>query len=165
MKRLMVWTLYISQLCLAEVFFFFKTTEFMYLVFSNRNPFRISVHKSRISKTRYSNPNLTDLKYDSSMNNNCEEAIILKNTLVYEDEKRNESCKITYEIDSLSVRINIRFEDFPKLDFIEIICETYLKAFISIFPNQSSSSYYSSALSYICSTSLTQWIGYNLCEW
>jgi len=91
--------------------------------------------KSCISEIQNLKKNLTDLRNDSNVNNCCNEAIILNNTLEYEDKKRNELRKITYEIlDSLIIQINIRFEDFPKLEFVEIINEKMFKSYYFEFP-------------------------------
>ncbi|XP_050063246.1 zinc finger MYM-type protein 1-like [Aphis gossypii] len=91
--------------------------------------------KSCISEIQNLKKNLTDLRNDSNVNNCCNEAIILNNTLEYEDKKRNELRKITYEIlDSLIIQINIRFEDFPKLEFVEIINEKMFKNYYFEFP-------------------------------
>lgn len=49
--------------------------------------------------------------------------------------KQNELCKITYEIlDSLIVHIDVRFEDIPKLEFVEIINEKLFKSYHTKFP-------------------------------
>ncbi|XP_025417538.1 uncharacterized protein LOC112688512 [Sipha flava] len=91
--------------------------------------------KSCIFEIQNLKKNLTDLRNDTNVNNYCDEAILLNNNLEYEDKKRNELRKITYEIlDSLIVQINIRFEDFPKLEFVEIVNEKMFKSYYTQFP-------------------------------
>ena len=91
--------------------------------------------KSCISEIQNLKKNLANLRNDSNVNNCCDEAIQLNNNLEYEDKKRNELRKITFEIlDSLIVQINIRFEDFPKLEFVEIVNEKMFKSYYSEFP-------------------------------
>ena len=91
--------------------------------------------KSCISEIQNLKKNLTDLRNDTNVNNCCDEAILLNNNLEYEDKKRNELRKITYEIlDSLIVQINIRFEDFPKLEFVEIVNDKMFKSYYTQFP-------------------------------
>ncbi|KAL4142958.1 hypothetical protein QTP88_005346 [Uroleucon formosanum] len=91
--------------------------------------------KSCISEIQNLKKKLSDLRNDTNVSNCCDEAILLNNNLEYEDKKRNELCKITYEIlDSLIVQINIRFEDFPKLKFVEIVNEKMFKSYYSEFP-------------------------------
>jgi hypothetical protein len=56
--------------------------------------------------------------------------------LKYDDQKRDELRKITYEIlDSLIIQIDIRFEDFPKLEFVEILNEKMFKSYHTNFPD------------------------------
>eukprot|EP00102_Acyrthosiphon_pisum_P025972 XP_016663182.1 PREDICTED: uncharacterized protein LOC107884809 [Acyrthosiphon pisum] len=91
--------------------------------------------KSCISEIQNLKKNLANLRNDSNVNNCCDEAIQLNNNLEYEDKKRSELRKITFEIlDSLIVQINIRFEDFPKLEFVEIVNEKMFKSYYSEFP-------------------------------
>ncbi|XP_025411006.1 uncharacterized protein LOC112683956 [Sipha flava] len=91
--------------------------------------------KSCIPEIQNLKKNLTDLRNDTNVNNCCDEAILLNNNLEYEDKKRNELRKITYDIlDSLIVQINIRYEDFPKLEFVEIVNEKMFISYYTQFP-------------------------------
>ncbi|KAL4132855.1 hypothetical protein QTP88_009937 [Uroleucon formosanum] len=110
---------------------------FLYIdhVFNFLQSKSLSNIKSCISEIQNLKKNLSDLRNDTNVNNCCDEAILLNNNLEYEDKKRNKLCKITYEIlDSLIVQINIRFEDFPKLEFVEIVNEKMFKSYYSEFP-------------------------------
>lgn len=91
--------------------------------------------KSCISEIQNLKQNLADIRKNLNVDNFCDEAIILNNDLDYDDKKRNELRKITYEIlDSLIVQIDLRFEDYPKLEFVEITNEKKFKSYHTNFP-------------------------------
>lgn len=78
---------------------------------------------------------LIDLRKNLNLDIYCEEATTLNNDLKYDDQKQDELRKVTYEIlDSLIIQIDIRFEDFPKLEFVEILNEKMFKSYHTKFP-------------------------------
>ncbi|VVC25652.1 Ribonuclease H-like domain,HAT, C-terminal dimerisation domain,Domain of unknown function DUF4371 [Cinara cedri] len=101
----------------------------------NFNTITLSNIQSCVSEIENLKHNLADLKKDSNVDYFCEEAIKLNNNLEYDEEKRNELRKITYEIlDALIVQINMRFEDFSRLEFIEVINNKMFSEYHKKFP-------------------------------
>lgn len=90
--------------------------------------------KSCISKTQNLKQNLADFRKNLNVDNFYDETIILINNLEYDNKKRNELRKIIYEIlYSLIVEIDLRSEDFPKLEFVGITNEQRVESVIVKF--------------------------------
>ncbi|KAL4121570.1 hypothetical protein QTP88_014057 [Uroleucon formosanum] len=72
--------------------------------------------------------NLLRLRNEEIVDNCCEEANKLNDTLIYDCKLKATLRKISYEVlDSLTVQIDIRFKDFSNFEFVELTNEKMFK--------------------------------------
>lgn len=80
---------------------------------------------------------LNDLRNENSIYDIIKCSVELNTDLKYTNEEQANLRRLTYEIlDSLIVQINIRFKDFEKLEFIEIINEKMFASYKANFPEE-----------------------------
>ncbi|KAL4104312.1 hypothetical protein QTP88_019613 [Uroleucon formosanum] len=80
---------------------------------------------------------LKDLRNETSIHDIIKCSIELNTDLKYTNEEQATLRRLTFEIiDSLIVQINIRFKDFEKLEFVEIINEKMFASYKVHFPEE-----------------------------
>jgi len=80
---------------------------------------------------------LNDLRNETSLHDIIKCSIELNTDLNYTNEEQANLRRLAYEIiDSLIVQINIRFKDFEKLEFVEIINEKMFASYKVHFPEE-----------------------------
>lgn len=78
---------------------------------------------------------LTDLRNENFIDDIIKCAVELNTDLKYTNEEHANLHRLTYEIiDSLTIQMNIRFKDFEKLEFVELINEKMFASYKVNFP-------------------------------
>lgn len=115
--------------------FFSKIFEYTDYVFNIPQSKMFTNIKVFISEIQNLKQNLADLRKELTVDDNCNEAILLNNDLEYGDKKKNDLCEITFKtLDSLINQIETRFEDLPKFEFVELTDEKMFRKYNKTFP-------------------------------
>lgn len=110
----------------------FAYTDYVFNIPQSKMLTNIKVFISEVQSLKQ---NLTDLRKELTVDDCCNEAIVLNNNLKYGDDQKNNLHEITFEIlDSLINQIETRFENFSKLEFVELTDEKMFRKYNKTFP-------------------------------
>lgn len=112
-----------------EIFIY---TDHVFNFLQSKNMSDISGCVNEVQKLRN---NLLRLRNEEIVDNCCEEANKLNDTLIYDCKLKATLRKISYEVlDSLTVQIDIRFKDFSNFEFVELTNIQMFKCYSNNFP-------------------------------
>jgi hypothetical protein len=115
----------------SKIFIF---TDHTFCILQNKSTTDI---KYCVNKIKSLTSRIKDLRNETSIHDIIKFSVELNTDLKYTNEEGSNLRRITFEIiDSLIVQINIRFKDFKKLKFVEIINEKMFESYKVHFPEE-----------------------------